>query len=73
MQKPYQNSIRKPCQNQYESSVKIRYESPVEKTTTGLSGYETPVNFSLRVDAPPSEPNSNHILKKDVEPNRTNC
>jgi hypothetical protein len=52
IRKSCQKKIRKPCQNRYECPVKIRYESPVEKKLTGLSGYESPGNSSLRVDIP---------------------
>ncbi len=49
---------------QYESPDKtdtkalsnFQYESPVEKIMTGLSGYESNVNFPLRTDTPPQKP-----------------
>jgi hypothetical protein len=51
----YKTQLRKACKNRYESPVKIAIRKPCRKITTGLSSYETCVNFSLRVDTPPPD------------------
>jgi hypothetical protein len=60
---PCQNLVRKPCQNLLRKPCQIRYENPVVKTMTGLSYYESPVNFSVRVDIPPWKVTNGHFLK----------
>jgi hypothetical protein len=59
---PVKLRYESPVKPRYESPAKIntkallnlQYESPVEKNMTGLSGYESPGNSSLRVDISPT-------------------